>query len=107
MKALKPTQKKAIRSPEIGEKDLFQKLNYSSVGRSRNEGLISPKVNLQQERLQTSQSSVRGKSPFTSPKVSTYAPSERPKSPKLHHSPMKIGISQLSRVMIFYCLFLS
>lgn len=94
VKSFKPTQKNGFRSPDTKGNDLFQRLNSSSI--EKNDSFVSPKMSIQ-ERLHTSQSSMNGKNAFISPKISTYIPSERPKSPGLHHSPMKIGISKMSR----------
>lgn len=99
VKSFKPTQKNGFRSPDTRGNDLFQRLNSSSI--EKNDSFVSPKMSIQ-ERLHTSQSSMNAKNAFISPKISTYVPSERPKSPGLHHSPMKIGISKMSRVRFYF-----
>ncbi|RYE50184.1 MAG: hypothetical protein EOP48_20230 [Sphingobacteriales bacterium] len=103
-KVLRTSQNKSFRSPDATERDLLQKLGQSSSssGRILNEFAFTPLYNTNNSKIQTPQSNLRYRDTFSVPnstKNSTMMRSERPQTPTLQQSPMKMGIPQPSRLV--------
>lgn len=104
-KVLRTNQNKSFKSPDATERDLLQKLGQSasSSGRILNDFAFTPTPlsNTNKIQIHTPQSNLRYRDTFSVPnstKNSTFMRSERPQTPTLQQSPMKMGIPQPSRL---------
>jgi len=105
----KSNQNRSFRSPDANttDRDLLQKLGQSSSsGRILNDFAFTPTpLYNNHSKLQTPQSNLRYRETFSVPnstKNSTFMRSERPQTPTLQQSPMKIGIPQPSRLVNYF-----